>query len=234
MTHLIPLQKLVRSTSERSVQSKAIFYKTGPGEYAEHDKFLGRNVPELRVLAKEFYKTASREDIQTLLDSPFNEERLLALFIMELQYKKADQSAKEALYQLYLRNLSAVNNWNLVDASSHVIVGAHLYNGDRSLLLTLAHSQTMWERRVAIVATWYFIRKHDFEWTLKIAKLLLEDSHDLIHKAVGWMLREMGKKDTATLVHFLDTHAHVMPRTMLRYALEKFSEEQRKKYLLKK
>jgi 3-methyladenine DNA glycosylase AlkD len=147
------------------------------------------------------------------------------------QYKKAQPVDKEAIYRFYLDNIKSINNWNLVDASCRDIIGAHLLERDKSLLLSLAQSSDLWERRIAIVSTWAFIRKGQFAWTLKIAKILLNDNHDLIHKAVGWMLREVGGRDEAVLREFLNKHAAKMPRTMLRYAIEKFPESDRKHYL---
>ena len=206
------------------------FVKTGPGDYAEHDKFIGVPVPTVRAIAKKFLNL-SRKEISQLLASPFNEERLLGLIILIDQYQKADDINKNKLYQFYMDNLNHVNNWNLVDSSAHLITGAHLYNKNKVILTTLAQSNILWERRVAIIATLYFIRNNDLTWTFKIASLLLKDNHDLIHKAVGWMLREAGKKDIQQLINFLTLHAHNMPRTMLRYAIEKFPEQQRKSYL---
>jgi len=209
------------------------FYKTGVGEYAEHDQFIGVSVPELRKIAKDF-KRLQIDDVQRLLKSSVNEERLLALFVLIDQYHhQAALAEKETLYRFYLQKLKYVNNWNLVDASAHLIIGAHLFSTDKSMLLTLAKSQIMWERRIAMVATLYFIRNNQLEWTFKIAKVLLHDTHDLIHKAVGWMLREAGKRDERQLIAFLNIHARAMPRTMLRYAIEKFDESQRKAYLNK-
>lgn len=211
----------------------ARFFKTGRGGYAEVDQFIGVAVPQIRATAKAFIHLSLLE-IQELLTSPINEERLLALLILVLQYKKGRENIKEKIYQFYLDNLQYVNNWNLVDSSAHWIVGAHLEKKNKDILLKLAQSSILWERRVAIVATWYFIRQNDLTWTLQVAHMLLEDGHDLIHKAVGWMLREAGKRDGAVLVNFLDEHAAKMPRTMLRYAIEKLSVEQKKAYLLKK
>ena len=209
------------------------FFKTNEGDYSAHDHFLGVSVPTVRTIAKTFAHL-DHADLATLIASKFNEERLLALFILINQYQKGTPAIKQACYELYIKNLKHVNNWNLVDASAHEIVGAHLFASDRSILLALAASDNLWERRIAIVTTWHFIRKNDFEWTLTIAKILLTDSHDLMHKATGWMLREMVKKDPQTLVNFLDTHAHTMPRTMLRYAIEKFPIDVRKDYLARK
>ncbi len=214
-------------------QNSKIFFKTGSGQYAEHDQFIGVSVPKLRIIAKEFYDLPLA-DITTLITSPFNEERLLALFILVDQYAKASEEKKEEIYQFYLNHLSYVNNWNLVDASAHLIVGAHLWKKDKNLLIRLAQSPNLWERRIAIVATWYFIRHNNLEWTFKIATMLLDDTHDLIHKAVGWMLREAGKRNETELLGFLDAHATKIPRTMLRYAIEKLPENVRKSYLLKK
>jgi 3-methyladenine DNA glycosylase AlkD len=214
-----------------SSSATAIFFKTGEGDYAEHDQFIGVSNPALRSIAKEFH-TLSLLEIQTLIESPFNEKRLLALFILVNHYQKGSID-KETCFQFYIRNLAKINNWNLVDASAHWIVGAHLMEGDKALLFKLAKSDNMWERRIAIVATWYFIRHDSFEWTIKLAELLRHDRHDLIHKAVGWMLREVGKRDLDILIRFLEQYANTMPRTMLRYAIEKLSAERRAIYMQK-
>lgn len=209
----------------------SMFFKTGVGEYAEHDQFIGVKTAVLRSIAREFY-LLSIPEIQTLIESPINEKRMLALFILVNQYQKGPLD-KETCYQFYIKNLVYINNWNLVDASAHWIVGAHLMNGDKCQLLKLTNSDIMWERRVAIVATWYFIRHDSLEWTVKLAELLRQDRHDLIHKAVGWMLREAGKRDLEVLIGFLEQYANTMPRTMLRYSIEKLSAEQRKIYMRK-
>lgn len=222
-------KQLLQSTSVSS-EKHATFYKTGAGHYAEHDQFIGVTVPTLRQIAKT-YQNLPLEDIQTLLESPYNEERLLALFILISQYKKAGKQTKEELYQFYLNNINHINNWNLVDASAHLIIGAHLLEGNKEILFSLAKSKILWERRIAIISTWYFIRNADLASTFKLATLLLNDRHDLIHKAVGWMLREAGKKDQNQLIAFLNQYASQMPRTMLRYSIEKFPEVQRKMYL---
>lgn len=223
------LQESVDSTPDRI----AVFFKKGAGGYAEHDQFIGISVPTLRKIAKEFLSLTLDELIH-LIRSPINEERLLTLIILTHQYKLSSQEIKEKLYQFYIQNLQHVNNWNLVDGSAHLIVGAHLWDKDRSYLTKLAISKSMWERRIAIVSTWYFIRNSDLEWTFKIALILQNDDHDLIHKAVGWMLREAGKRDCSQLVTFLENYATKMPRTMLRYAIEKFPEPLRKNYLSKR
>jgi 3-methyladenine DNA glycosylase AlkD len=224
------IHALLQTASTIPQEKRSYFFKTDVNSYAAHDQFLGVPVPQVRLIAKKFLDL-SLSDIQQLLASPFNEERLLGLIILVDQYQKADTINKDALYQFYMDNLSCVNNWNLVDSSAHLIIGAHLHDKNREILIRLAQSNNLWERRIAIIATWYFIRKNDLAWTFKIAELLLNDTHDLIHKSVGWMLRETGKKDTQQLINFLNTHAHTMPRTMLRYAIEKFSEAERNAYL---
>ncbi len=230
MTSLLTLKKHLAQAAEIPTEERMKFYKTGKGEYAEHDQFIGVNVPTLRKFAKAF-SHLTRQEIAHLMTSSINEERLLALFLLIDQYRKADTPTKEEIYAFYMNHLKHVNNWNLVDASAHLIVGAHLQTSNRDILSTLARSPTLWERRIAIVATWYFIRYGDLVWTFKIAEILLKDKEDLIHKAVGWMLRESGKKDVEALISFLNQHVPHMPRTMLRYAIEKFPTHQRKVYL---
>jgi 3-methyladenine DNA glycosylase AlkD len=228
--NLQKLQAKLHASINKEPERLKIFFKTGVGEYGEGDEFLGINVPTLRLVAKEF-KNLSIPEIQALFKSKFNEERLLALLILTYQYQKADLAQKEKIYTFYLNNLQYINNWNLVDASAHLIVGAHLLDQDKDILFKLAKSSILWERRISIVSTWYFIRKNHYETTIQISEILLQDNHDLIHKAVGWMLREMGKKDVNILVKFLDQNAAIMPRTMLRYSIEKFPEERRKIYM---
>lgn len=227
---------LIKKTLQESIDSHpdrvAIFFKTSAGSYGEHDKFMGIRVPTLRKIAKK-YSSLTLDELGLLLESPINEERLLALIILTDQYKKASIENKKIIYQFYIKNLHHINNWNLVDLSAHLIVGAYLSDKDRSYLLKLATSENLWSRRIAIVSTLYFIRNNDLEWTFKIASILQNDTHDLIHKAVGWMLRETGKKDLSQLINFLENHADTMPRTMLRYAIERFPEEQRKTFLLR-
>lgn len=224
------IRLLLSQSAQSSSHKPQLFFKTDKNEYAAHDKFIGVKVPTLRKIAKEF-SHIPMVDIQKLLESVFNEERLLALILLVTHYQKAEKNKKEEIYRFYLKHIKHVNNWNLVDSSAHFIIGAHLYLKDKDLLLTLAQSKNMWERRIAIVATWYFIRKKETDWTFTIAKILLNDSHDLIHKAVGWMLREAGKKEAQALIQFLMEHKKNMPRTMLRYAIEKFPEEKRKQFL---
>lgn len=206
------------------------FFKTGEGEYGSGDVFLGIRVPNLRKLAKE-YKHLPLNEVKRALHSRFHEERLCSLFILVGKYEKGDVKLKEQVFSLYLENTAYVNNWDLVDGSAHQIVGGHLYSRDRDLLYSLAKSDNMWERRIAMIATYHFIKKDDFGDTLELAELLLADEEDLIHKAVGWMLREVGNRNPDLERAFLARHYKAMPRTMLRYAIEKFPEPERKRYL---
>lgn len=206
------------------------FFKTGPGEYGEGDQFLGLRVPMQRKIAKRFVKL-SLDEIGRLLQSPFHEERLTALLILTYQFPKANEEQKTAIYNLYLSNTAHINNWDLVDTSAEHIVGAYLKDRDRSILVEMARSGSFWERRIAIMATFHFIKHNEFTATLKISEILLKDRHDLIHKAVGWMLREIGKRDLQEEEAFLKQHYKKMPRTILRYAIEKFPEEKRRYYL---
>lgn len=214
----------------KKAQGQARFFKTGKGEYGEGDKFLGVSVPTIRKVAKE-NSDLSFKELQKLIRSPFNDERSLALFILVEQFKKADEVEAEKIITFYLKHLLYVNNWNLVDGSAPYLLGEYLADKDRTLLYQLAKSYNLWERRVAIVSTWGLIRKGDCKDALKISEMLLGDKHDLIHKACGWMLREVGKKDEKLLFKFLDAHAAKMPRTMLRYAIERLPEKQRQSYL---
>ena len=209
------------------------FFKTGKGQYGEGDVFLGIPVPEQRKVANR-YIDLSLDDLQELLRSKIHEYRLTALLILVSKYGKADSSGKDEIFGFYLNNTEYVNNWDLVDSSAPKIVGDYLVNKDRSILFKLAKSSNLWERRIAVLATFMFIRNNDFEDALRISKLLLHDEHDLIHKAVGWMLREIGKRDQAPIEHFLDEYNTQMPRTMLRYAIERFDENKRKFYLAQK
>ena len=206
------------------------FFKTGEGQYGAEDKFLGVMVPDVRTLVPRF-QHLPLSDCARLLESPYNEVRLLALCILVAQYKGGAPAEKSAIYKAYLANLKGVNNWNLVDASAHYIMGAHLLEKDKKILLKLSKSRNLWERRVAIVATWAFIRAGLYDHTLELSAALLKDNEDLMHKACGWMLREVGKKDVSVLENFLKEHHADMPRTMLRYAIEKFPPARRKKML---
>ncbi len=216
--------------SEERATAAQWYFKTAPGEYGEGDIFLGLDAPTLRKLAKE-YQAASLDILLKLLKSKFHEERALALLILGLQFAKAGEPERKALYEFYLANTDRINNWDLVDCSAPHVVGAFLLDKDKRALYRLAKSASLWERRIAMVATHYFIRNYEFEATFKVAELLLKDREDLIHKAVGWMLREVGKRHFEVEDAFLRLHYRQMPRTMLRYAIERFPEELRQKYL---
>jgi 3-methyladenine DNA glycosylase AlkD len=206
------------------------FFKTAPGEYGEGDVFVGLRVPEIRRLAKE-YQSLPFSEIASLLQSSIHEARLLALLILVRVYRQGDTSLQEQIYNLYLQNTRFVNNWDLVDASAEHIVGSHLRHRSKSPLDALAQSKLLWDRRISIMATFHYIKHGEFAETLHIAKQLLRDPEDLIHKAVGWMLREIGKRDHLAEEEFLEKYYKAMPRTMLRYAIEKFPEKLRQQYL---
>ena len=204
------------------------FFKTGPGQYGEGDHFLGIRVPDVRKVAREF-RSLPLADLRKLLRSKWHEDRLLALVILVDQYERGGD--RDAIYELYIASTDGINNWDLVDASAPQIVGGHLASRSRAPLYRLAKSKSVWERRIAMLATFHFIRANDFEYSLAIAEMLLGDMHDLIHKAAGWMLREIGKRDRAALEKFLAKHAARMPRTMLRYAIERLSPAARRRFL---
>ncbi|MCF7823020.1 MAG: DNA alkylation repair protein [Candidatus Marinimicrobia bacterium] len=206
------------------------FFKTAKGEYGEGDKFLGVRVPVLRAFAKK-YRDAWLEDVLEVLHSQYHEARLLALYLLVELFQKADDQGRSQIYDEYLAHVAYINNWDLVDSSALQIVGQYLFNKERSPLLELARSKNLWERRIAIIASFYFIRHHDFKSTLEISEILLNDKEDLIHKAVGWMLREVGNRSQSVEEQFLHRHYKEMPRTMLRYAIERFPEELRQSYL---
>ena len=223
------LKKLSNPKTKEVLQR---FFKTGPGEYGEGDIFLGITVPEMRKVAKNFY-TLTFQDMESLFLSKIHEHRFIALIILCENYKKGNEKEKKEIYTFYLENSKNINNWDLVDISAPKIIGAHLGNKDRKILYKLARSKNLWERRIAIVSTFSFIRNNDFFDTFTISEFLINDSHDLIHKASGWMLREVGKRDEKVLKQFLNKFKDQMPRTMLRYAIEKFSDKIRKSYLSK-
>ena len=206
------------------------FFKTGPGNYAEGDIFIGVRVPIIRRIAKE-YKTLTLRDTATLLKSKIHEERMLALVILMQQYKKGTPEQQSKIYDLYMANTAHINNWDLIDVTAPHIVGAYLLNKPRVPLYTFARSQSLWEKRIAIISTLHFIKHNDYTDTLAIAEILLHDTHDLIHKAVGWMLREVGNRNLQAEEAFLKKHYRTMPRTMLRYAIEKFPAPKRQRYL---
>ena len=208
------------------------FFKTGKGEYGENDIFIGVPVPVTRTIAKSYRDTPLAELVQ-LLHSPVHELRMAALLCMVEQFKHADDNQRTVLYETYLAHTDCINNWDLVDLSAAQIVGAYLEHRDHAPLYRLAQSKLLWEQRIAIVATWQWIRRGHFDDTLALADLLLHHDHDLIRKATGWMLREVGKKDKARLCQFLDSRYRDMPRTTLRYAIERFTPEERQHYMQK-
>jgi 3-methyladenine DNA glycosylase AlkD len=206
------------------------FFKTGPGEYGEGDVFIGIKVPTLRKISKGFYHL-TLDELNVLLKSPIHEERLTSLFILVKKFEKGNQKERKNIFKFYIKNTKKINNWDLVDLSAPNIVGEYLTAKDHDLLFKLASSKNLWERRIAIMATFQFIKSKQFDTTFRIAEMLLDDKHDLIHKAVGWMLREIGKRDLAAEENFLLKFYKKMPRTMLRYAIEKFPEKKRLAYL---
>lgn len=231
MTNILSLRKELKALANpEKAKFLQRFFKTGKGEYAENDVLLGIKVPDSRKLAKK-YKDLSRNEITQLLTSKFHEERLIALFILVLQYKKGDEVTRKRIVDLYLSHTDYCNNWDLVDSSAPYILGDYLLDKPRKILYTLAHSKSLWEKRIAILATAAFIKHHEYEDTLKIAEILLKDPRDLIHKGVGWMLREVGNRDKATEIVFLNKYASTMPRTMLRYAIEKFPQHERASFM---
>ena len=206
------------------------FFKTGPGEYGEGDIFIGVKVPQTRSVAKAF-RGAPVKEVLGLLKSKIHEERLLALILLTEQYSAGDEKKRHTIFNIYLRNSRYINNWDLVDISAPHIVGGHLLTRDRAVLRGLASSRSIWERRIGIIATFRFIKEDDFSDTLAISEMLLRDQHDHINKAAGWMLREIGKRDMKILDAFLLRHYKAMPRTMLRYAIERLPEKKRLGYL---
>ncbi len=225
------VEKYLHSLSNPTIAEHSQgFFKTGEGEYGYGDKFLGIRVPVIRKAVQKYKKT-SLGVAENLLQSEYHEIRLFALLLLVSQFSTGNSSDKKLIFQRYLNNTQFINNWDLVDSSAHHIIGAYLSDKNRSLLYTLAKSDSLWERRIAIIATYHFIKNNDFKDTLKIAKSLLNDEEDLIHKASGWMLRETGKRNLHEELAFLNKYYKKMPRTMLRYAIEKFSKETRQRYL---
>lgn len=235
---IFSLKKHLRTfaTEERAGVS-ARFFKTGKGQYGEGDKFIGVTVPDARSVAK-VYKDISLSEIETLLVSKVHEERFVALEILVMQFEKAGKigntKEQKIIADFYLAHTDRINNWDLVDTSASYILGAYLYDKDKKILNKLAKSKLLWERRIAVIATHYFIRQGRFDETLALALLLRTDEHDLMHKAVGWMLREVGKKDEKVLCDFLDQYARTLPHTTLRYAIERLSTSKKKRYMIRK
>lgn len=223
-------KKLQSLASPEIAKASTRFFKTAPGQYGAGDIFIGIRIPTLRTVVREFRELALKE-VEILLRSPIHEERMLGLLVLVQAVIKADDDKRKQTFDCYVKNLQHVNNWDLVDSSAPAIVGGYLIDKSRKPLVDWARSKNLWERRVAIVATQHFIRNDDFDDTLRISKILLADKEDLIHKASGWMLREVGKRHKPSLELFLNEHASVMPRTMLRYAIERFSPARRQAYL---
>ncbi len=224
---LTNLRRELREAAEPDrAQTSQRYFKTGPGGYGEGDHFLGVSVPEARAIARR-YPALETDHVLELLRSPIHEERFVALVILVRRYERGSEVTRQSVFDLYLRNIDSVNNWDLVDISAPHIVGAHLLSRPRGVLDHLARSPSVWERRISIMSTFTFIRSGDYKDTIHLARTLLRDEHDLIHKAAGWMLREVGKRDEALLVRFVDRHATEMPRTMLRYSVEKLDPEVR-------
>lgn len=219
------------STPE-GAKRRASFFKTGMGEYAEGDLFLGVDSPSLRKIAKKYFKAVSYADLQKMLESPYHEIRVGAVFILVLMFQHGSEEERKKIFDFYMENIRYINNWDLVDVSAPYIVGPVAFENE-SVLFSLAKSCRLWEERVSVVATLYFIKQNRFDVTLSLGEYFLTHRHDLMHKAVGWMLREVGKRDEKVLCDFLDKHINQMPRTMLRYAIERFPEDKRRRYLLK-
>lgn len=226
------VQELKKKSSKEKAAFLPRFFKTGKGEYGEGDTFHGVIVPDQRQIAKLYYATTDKETIIRLLDSPFHEERLTGLFILCHKFSESKKEGKEKQWvDLYLKKADRVNNWDLVDSTAHILLGQWLENRDRTILYTLAKDPLLWKNRIAIVATLHFIRKNDLKDILMLSEIMLTHQHDLIHKATGWMLREAWKRNPTSVEAFLIRHKSRMPRTMLRYAIEKMPEKQRKRFL---
>ncbi|MFA4855485.1 MAG: DNA alkylation repair protein [archaeon] len=223
-------QEIAALANARCAAAMQRYFKTGKGEYGEGDKFLGLTIGQQREIAKS-HKGIALQQLAPLMQSGIHEERLVALLILVEKFSKAGEEEKRKIFDFYFENMAGVNNWDLVDLTAPKIVGAFLLDKDRKMLYRLAKSQIIWEKRIAIMATLAFIKEKDFKDTFAIAELFLNDKHDLIHKAVGWMIRETGNRDLAAEEAFLKKHYGKMPRTMLRYAIEKFPEEKRLAYL---
>lgn len=229
------LKEIVSYKDEERAAHCQRFFKTAKGQYGEGDVFMGIMSAQNRALAKKYYKNLSLSDLEDLLQNEYHEIRVCALLMAVLQYEKGDEIIRKKIFDFYLRNTDRINNWDLVDLTAPNIVGHYVYNySDTDVLRELAKSGYLWSERISIVAALYFIRQKDFEYITSACEYFLSHRHDLIHKACGWMLREAGKKDVSVLETFLNKNTLKMPRTMLRYSIEKFPEEKRKKYLLMK
>jgi 3-methyladenine DNA glycosylase AlkD len=225
-------EDLMRLANPRKAGDFSRFFKSGPGQYGEGDKFLGINLPSQREIVKKYYRDISFDEIDPLVRSEFHEFRMTGFLILTYKMAKAKtDDAMKPIVDYYIKNIDFINNWDLVDLTADKILGKWLFVKDRSLIYQFAHEDHLWKQRIAVLTSYYFIKKGQFEDTLNLASLLLTHKHDLIHKAVGWMLREIGKRDFDTEYNFLIIHYNKMPRTMLRYAIEKFDPELRLKFL---
>jgi len=232
------LNDILKHKNPQIAENSKRFFKTQKGEYSEHDIFLGVQAPLLRKIAKIYFKELNIEDFSILITNKYHEVRACALMALILKYKKANnEQSRRQIFQFYMANTKYINNWDLVDISASNIIGHYLFNYNKTnsqqVLLSLANQESLWAQRIAIVATHYFIKQNKYDTTLALSKKLLNHKHDLMHKAIGWMLREVGKQNKDILVNLLETNINIMPRTTLRYAIEKFNENERKTFLLK-
>lgn len=227
------LDEIISMKNDESIAILQRFFKTGKGQYGEGDLFLGIRVPELRKISKKYFDKINIDECEKLLKNKYHEIRLLSLFIFILKYEK--ENNKKTIFDIYLSNSRYINNWDLVDLSSPNIVGSYIYNNnlDKRILYDMIKTHDLWNTRIAILATFYFIKNEDYKDIIKMSEILIDDKRDLIHKALGWMLREVGKRDKTTLVKFLEKYSKKMPRTMLRYSIEKLSDEQKTIFMQK-
>ncbi len=224
-------EDILKEADSTQAENLKRFFKTAPGEYGYGDKFHGIKVPVLRKIANNYYKQMDLKEIKKLLDSEFHEERFVSLVILIKKYEQGTESIKTEIFNFYIENINRINNWDLVDVSCPNIIGDYLLNKDKSILYEFSSSDNLWKRRISIISTFCFIRNNIFNHTIDLCKILINDKSDLIHKACGWMLRESGKRNLPLLLKFLDKNHEDMPRTMLRYSIEKLDDVQRKKYL---
>ena len=227
------IDEIKKYKNDNLAQHHAKFFQTHQGGYGEGDLFYGLSVPEIRKIVKLFYKDTTLEDIKELIKNPYHEVRLCILFMIVAKFKIASENERNLLVEIYLNNIPYINNWDLVDASAPYLTGEYWHGKDLSELWKLAHSNHLWSERISILTTFGFIKKGDYQTTLELCEFFLNHKHDLIHKATGWMLREIGKRNLGELIAFLDKHHKIMPRTMLRYSIEKLPQDQRKFYMSK-
>lgn len=226
-------KELLRYSNKEKIPTFARFFKTQKGDYSEKDIFIGVNLPTQRTIARKFSDKLTLTELSKLLKSPVHENRHTALIMLNTVYKKSPVKEQKKIVNFYLKHRKYINNWDLVDGSAPYVLGKYLLDKPKDILTKLAKSKSVWDRRIALVATWFFIRNNQFDETLKLVKLVLKDEQDLIHKAAGWMLKEISKRDSKPVEKFLDKYASVMPRTMLRYSVEKLPAEKKKFYMKK-